>query len=149
MGKNKRLEAILDLIEKENIGTQEELTEALRKVGFDVSQGTVSRDIKELKLVKLSVNGQIRYTSMAAKQLATEDRLMPVLKNAFVSADFAGNLVVVKTLQVMAQAFCASIDTIDLPYVVGTLAGDDTVLVICKTDENAKEFVRLLTKMTR
>ena len=149
MAKNKRLDAILEIIDKESIGTQEELTDALRRYGFDVSQGTVSRDIKELKLVKLSVNGVIRYTSVAAKQLATEDRLLPVLKNSFVSADFAGNLVVVKTLQGMAQAFCAAIDTIDLKYVLGTIAGDDTVLVVCKTNSSSEELVQLLIKLTR
>ena len=149
MAKNKRHETILELIENEVIGTQEELTERLRKYGFDVSQGTVSRDIKDLKLVKLSVNGQVRYTSVAAKKIATEDRLLPVLKNAFVSANSAGNLVVVKTLTGMAQASCSAIDAISLPSVLGTVAGDDTILIVCKAENDAKELVLFFNKTTR
>ena len=149
MAKNNRHEVILELIENEIIGTQEDLTARLRERGFDVSQGTVSRDIKDLKLVKLAVSGVVRYTAMAAKSIATEDRLLPVLKNAFVSANAAGNLVVVKTLQGMAQASCSAIDAISLPYILGTVAGDDTILIVCKSDNDAKELVLLFNKTTR
>ena len=140
-----RHSAILDLIQREEIETQEELASKLRGLGFEVTQSTVSRDIKELRLVKVAGGkGGLHYAAIQTGGLNVPEKLIPVFSHAFVSADNASHLVVVKTLSGMAQALASAVDSMKLSGILGSVAGDDTVLIICKTELQAEEIVASL-----
>lgn len=143
-----RHSAILDLIQKEEIETQEELAAKLRGLGFEVTQATVSRDIKELRLVKVAGGaGGLHYASIQSGSLNVPEKLMPVFSHAFVSADNANHLVVVKTLSGMAQALASAVDSMKLSGILGSVAGDDTVLIVCKTETQAEDIVVSLQRI--
>ena len=120
---------IIDLINRYEIETQEELAERLNQEGFSVTQATVSRDIRELKLTKISMNGgrQI-YAVMHAHSTELDEKYLRVLKDGFVSMDMAQNILVVKTVSGMAMAVAAAIDAMHWPEVAGSIAGDDTIM---------------------
>lgn len=140
--------AILDIIEQDAIETQEELAARLRLRGFDVTQATVSRDIKELHLVKIAESeGRLRYTAFDAGAPSLPDRLLPVFAHAFASADNANNLVVVKTLSGMAQALASAVDSMELAGTLGSVAGDDAVLIVCRTEKHAERMVSLFRRI--
>ena len=146
--KNKRQRAILDIIDNQEVETQEELQELLSGKGFNVTQATVSRDIKELKLVKVEgSHNNIKYAPLTGKALTIPEQLLPVFAHGFVSADYANNLVVVKTLPGMAQAVASAVDSLKLPNLLGTIAGDDTILVVCRTEEYADNVVDTLINL--
>ncbi len=138
-----RQNAILKLVGEHEIQTQEELSELLRKNGFDVTQATVSRDVKELRLVKVKNNkGTVCYR--VDKTLGTGDvkeKLHSILKHSMVSVACAGNDVVIKTLPGVAQAAAASIDAMHWDEILGTIAGDDTILIVASSPSYAKEVV--------
>ena len=137
--KSSRHDAILKLIEHEIIDTQDALTARLREQGFEVTQATVSRDIRQLGLVKTrSVEGQSRYSipNPAGKNFA--GRLANILKESINHVDSAENIVVIKTFSGMAQAACAALDMMSFDAIVGTLAGEDTIMVVCKDVESAE-----------
>ncbi len=144
--KSKRQEALLEIISRERIDTQEELTNALRKAGFAVTQATVSRDIKELRLIKtLGEDG--RYHYVTAKPVVAEEgtaKLQTLFRDAVRGVDYAGNIVVVKCLAGTAGAVCAAADSMHLPSIVGTLAGDDTIMIVVRTEVDAKRLARTL-----
>ena len=143
-----RHEAILEIISEEGITTQEELAHRLTERGFNVGQATVSRDIKTLNLVKMpDRNGRIVYTSLLDSNPEMPQKLMPVFKNAYISCDHAGNLAVIRTLSGMANALASAVDTMQLKGVLGTIAGDDTVLMICRTEGLAEEITSMLSKL--
>lgn len=120
---------IIDLINRYDIETQEELAERLNKEGFTVTQATVSRDIRELKLTKISVNGgKQKYAVMHAHSTELDEKYLRVLKDGFVSMDMAQNILVVKTVSGMAMAVAAAIDAMHWPEVAGCIAGDDTIM---------------------
>lgn len=136
--KKKRQEKLLFLIREQIIETQEELCEALKNAGFDVTQATVSRDIRELGISKVPAeNGRQRYASGTRKDRGGDERNVTILREAVVSLDDAGNLLVIKTLSGMAMAVAAAIDDMDLPEIVGSIAGDDTLMCAIKTPEDA------------
>ncbi len=140
--KKKRLELILKTIELQDIGTQEELLAVLREHGLDVTQATVSRDIKELGLVKsMGHNGKYRYSAPKAVSNEAVKSLHNIIAPSVLWVDYAVNTVVIKCFAGMAQAVCAAIDTMDFNGVVGTLAGDDTIFVLCRTEELAVDFM--------
>lgn len=146
--KKKRLELILKTIEQQDISTQEELLVALREHGLDVTQATVSRDIKELGLIKsMSHSGRYRYS--APKTVSTEaaKNFHNIIAPSVLWVDYALNTVVIKCYAGMAQAVCAAIDTMELNGVVGTLAGDDTIFVLCRNEELAVEFMNNVKNM--
>lgn len=147
--KRKRHAQILELIKKYNIDTQEVLQAKLLEVGFDVTQATVSRDIKELKLVKiLSDNGNYRYSlppNASEKKSATS--LVALLTEAVVTVDYAINTVVIKCHVGMANAVCAKLDNTDFSNIVGTLAGDDTIFVLLRSEEDAVNFIEDLNNL--
>jgi transcriptional regulator of arginine metabolism len=141
---------ILDLIEKNEIETQDDLVEKLCSIGFDVTQATVSRDIKELRLVKVSTpEGKSRYASMMQETGPINDRLLTILREAFVSMDYANNILVVKTLPGMAQAAASTVDTLGGSEMIGTIAGDDTVMIVCRAEKFAEELMERFTRMIR
>ncbi|NMA34975.1 MAG: arginine repressor [Clostridiaceae bacterium] len=139
---------ILELIEQYHIETQEELAERLREHGMDVTQATVSRDIKELRLIKVMAdNGAYRYASISRSDGNISNKLLTVLNESFVSCDYANNIVVVKTLPGMAQAAASAVDALKWPDIVGTIAGDDTIMIVCRAEKIAEELVSKFSRM--
>lgn len=149
--KSNRHQKILELIAAQDIDTQEGILKGLRESGFDVTQATVSRDIKELKLVKsLSADGKYKYMASKRSELHDfSDKYYSILSEAVISVEAALNMVVIKCHVGMAQAACACLDQTEWGGVVGTLAGDDTIFVVMKTEKDAKGFVNELEKFIR
>lgn len=136
--KKGRHSKIIELIQDNEISTQDELLLALRSSGYNVTQATVSRDIKELQLVKiLSGSGKYCYAVSSVKQVDVKSSLEPLFSTSVLSVDFAQNLVVIKTVAGMAQAVCTSIDAAEFDEVVGSIAGDDTIFLAVKSYEKA------------
>lgn len=147
--KSNRHVKIVELIGKYPITTQDELLEYLKKEGFDVTQSTVSRDIKKLRLTKsLDSNGKYRYQVPQTKTITSANGFSNLFDSSIISVEYAMNLVVIKTYSGMAQAVCAAIDSMEYDGVVGTIAGDDTIFVACKNEFSAKsytdEFLRFI-----
>ena len=127
--KLERHSKIVELIGKYEIETQEELAERLKQAGYKVTQATVSRDIRELKLTKISLNdGRQKYAVMQASGENMNEKYLRILKDGFLSMDMAQNLLVVKMVSGMAMAVAASIDAMQWPEVAGCIAGDDTIM---------------------
>lgn len=137
--KNARQKQILTLISEQNIETQEELIARLKATGFSCTQATVSRDIKELKLIKVAgAHGGYHYAqSHAASGSRVTAKYDKILTETVVSADYAGNMVVVKTFTGMAMAACAAIDALHWEGMLGTIAGDDTIFIVVKDEQHA------------
>ena len=146
--KRKRHALILELIQQYEITTQDELLAKLRENGFEVTQATVSRDIKELRLVKaMSPSGQYRYMAGAAQGDEYLAKFYTIFSGSVISVDYAGNTCVVKCYAGMAQVACAAIDAMHFEGIVGTLAGDDTIFVLCRTPELTQQLKSSLDKM--
>lgn len=141
---------ILEIIDKNVIETQEELADKLKEEGMDVTQATVSRDIKELRLIKvMSVDGKSKYASMGHSETGITNKLLNVFAESFLSGDYANNIVVIKTLPGMAQACGSAVDSLKWTEVVGTIAGDDTIMVVCRAEKFAAELVDKLSRMAK
>jgi transcriptional regulator of arginine metabolism len=139
---------ILEIIENHEIETQDELADILRKNGIHVTQATVSRDIKELRLIKvLAKDGRYKYASMKQSEAAVSDRLVKIFKDSITSIDSAGNIIVLRTLAGAANAACAAIDALDFKDVVGSIAGDDTIFILVRNEEKLKEMVNRFKKL--
>ena len=138
---------ILELVARQQIETQEELSEQLKRAGFQVTQATVSRDIKELRLVKIQgADGRSRY-SESAQEGDVAPKYRNILREAVLSVDFAGNIAVVKCFSGMGMAAATAIDAMEGNDVVGSIAGDDTILVVMRSEEKAGQFTTELKKM--
>ncbi|MBX6395155.1 MAG: transcriptional regulator ArgR [Alicyclobacillaceae bacterium] len=136
--KGRRLMKIREIVSTRQIETQEELVQALRESGFQVTQATVSRDIKELRLIKTPTpDGRYVYALPPEQTLYSEARLRRMLPESFVALDRAENLIVMKTLPGNAHAVAALIDAIGWTEIMGTIAGDDTILIICRSAKQA------------
>ncbi len=147
--KSQRHFTIIDIISKERIATQEELCDALKIRGFDVTQATVSRDIKELQLIKIPDLEGYRYSLPDNTALKSSlERMKRVFQDSVVNIDHSENIVVIKTLPGAAQSVASMIDTSGLNRIIGTVAGDDTILVVVKPVQAAEEvmieFLRLI-----
>ncbi|MDO5560618.1 MAG: arginine repressor [Oscillospiraceae bacterium] len=141
--KNKRHKKILEIINENDIDTQEALQEMLNNEGFAVAQPTVSRDIQELRLVKvMTENGKYKYIQSEKR----EDKFSNLLVETIIDVDVAMNIVVVKCHTGMAQAACAMLDKMDYSQIVGTLAGDDTIFILLKNELNARKLAAELKK---
>lgn len=137
--KKRRQGKIVEIIQRYDIGTQEELADRLRGEGFAVTQATVSRDIREMKLSKMPAeNGTQKYVILDRD--AHGDRYVHVLREAYVAAEAAQNILVVSTVPGMAMAAAAALDAMKFPEVVGCIAGDDTIFVAARTVEAAEAF---------
>jgi transcriptional regulator of arginine metabolism len=146
--KHSRHDEILKIISEEEILTQEELAARLRDRGYDVAQATISRDIKTLNLVKMAApDGRLVYSTLMKNGSDMPEKLIPVFKNAFVSCDYAMNLVVIRTLSGMANALASAVDTMQFQGILGTIAGDDTVLIVCKTEGLASDISAVMERM--
>lgn len=146
--KTKRQSKILELIRKNDIETQEELLAHLLKDGYAVTQATVSRDIREMKLTKIAVNGgKQKYTVLNDNIEDLSEKYVRVLRDGFVSMDMAQNILVIKTVSGMAGAVCASIDAMNLHEIVGSIAGDDTIMCAIRTTEDTVAIMKRLRKI--
>ena len=138
--KNSRQKKILELIDKYDIDTQELMIEKLREAGITATQTTISRDIRELKLVKgISPGGIYRYIMPSAKREVGAPVLNSALTQSATEIVAAGNIVVVKTYPGMANAVAVCVDSLEKPHIVGSVAGDDTILLVVRNDEVAKD----------
>jgi len=136
------------LIREGQISTQDELIQKLREKGYDVTQATVSRDIKELKLIKkVGPNGKSIYCLNTDTEGIGSAKYNAILSEAIVSVDFAENIVVIKTHSGMAGAAAAAIDATDSEGVDGTLAGDDTIFVLCRDREQVRSFYENVSRL--
>lgn len=142
--RNKRHDAILSIINEHNVETQQELTDLLSSVGFEVTQATVSRDIKELALhKKLNSDGRYVYTSnLTEKKSAVSDEMSIILSKSILSTDYALNTVVIKTLSGMAQGAASVLDAMQFEECLGTIAGDDTIFVVTRSEEASAKICK-------
>lgn len=149
--KNERQSKILEIIESEPIDTQEQLQQRLQAQGIACTQATISRDIKQLHLVKEPMGqGRYRYAvSVQRSRLNVADKLRTIFRESIISVDFAQNIVVVKTMAGLANAAAAALDGMNVPYMVGTLAGDDTAFLLMRDTESARTFCEEIHEMLR
>ena len=143
--KSDRHKKILELIADNNIGTQEELADALNKAGYNVTQATVSRDIRALNLTKVTIDGvNQKYTT-----LSPNDKYIRVLKEGYLSMDMAQNILVIRTVPGMAMAVCAALDALKLDEIVGSIAGDDTIMCAVRTVKDTVNVSNKLKKLIK
>lgn len=139
---------IIEMIQKHDVETQEELAKYLREAGFTVTQATVSRDIKELKLSKIAMrNGRQKYIILKQEDSHLGDKYIRVLRDGFSSMDMAQNILVVKTVSGMAMAVAAALDAMRFPEIVGCIAGDDTIFVAVRTVEETQGLMEQIRVM--
>ncbi len=147
--KKQRHAKILELIKTETIERQEDIAKKLNDLGYMVTQATVSRDIRDLNLIKQSVGGIIKY--VLPEEVTTDNtvKLIDIFSNSVVSIESAQNLLVVKTLSGTAHAAASAIDAIPNPMILGTIAGDDTILVITKDNDCAEMVKKEITLLVK
>ena len=140
--KSARHSLILEIIEEKDIETQEELAEELKRRGMKVTQATVSRDIKELRLLKvLADHGGYKYATVERAEKGMNDRFIRILSECIVNVEAVNNLIVVKTLSAIANAACEAIDSMKWSEVMGTIAGDNTLLIITRSEEAVESMM--------
>ena len=146
--KSARHNLILEIIESMDIETQEELAEELKRRGVRVTQATVSRDIKELRLLKvLSENGGYKYATVERAEKGMNDRFARILAESIVNIEYVNNLVVINTLSASANAAGEAIDSMKWSEVLGTIAGDNTLLIIARSNEAVETLVTRLNAL--
>lgn len=146
--KTKRQAKMLELIRKHEIETQEELSDYLQKEGYQVTQATVSRDIRELKLTKVAMsNGRQKYAALTDSSEDLSEKYIRVFRDGFVSMDMAQNILVIKTVSGMAMAVAAAIDAMHLHEIVGCIAGDDTIMCAVRSVDDTIEVMGRLRKL--
>lgn len=147
--KTKRHAKILEIIRTSIIETQEDLSNELNKAGYKVTQATISRDIRELKLSKVPVaGGRQKYTVLDNIMNNMSEKFIRVFQDGFVDVDHANNLVVIKTISGMAMAVGAALDDMEFENVIGTVSGDDTILCVLRTTEDAIKHVDQLRSLS-
>lgn len=141
--KKERLAKILQIIDEIEIKSQDELQFQLKKYGYNITQATISRDIRDLRLRKIPINGGHKYEApkFDVKRLY---KINPIFSSSVTVVDFAGNTVAIKCGAGMAQAACAAFDTMNYPDIVGTLAGEDTIFILLRNEKEASELANLL-----
>jgi transcriptional regulator of arginine metabolism len=149
MSKIQRHIKIRELISENEIETQDDLVDRLKNMGYNVTQATVSRDIKELRLVKVpATNGTYKYSLPADQKFNPLNKLKRLIMDAFVKLEHASHFIVLKTLPGNAHAIGVLIDNLDWDEIMGTICGDDTCLIICRTDSDAEiikdRFIEML-----
>ena len=147
--KNNRQSMILEIISQENIETQEQLLSRLQERGIRSTQATISRDIKQMHLIKEPVgHGVYKYTVSGNRtKLNFAEKLRTIFRESLTSIDYAQNIVVIKTMPGLASAACSALDNMDITYMVGSLAGDDTAFLVMKDTESAVDFCEELRAM--
>ena len=148
--KRARHEVVVDLINRYDIETQEELAAYLRKEGFEVTQATVSRDIRELHLSKIAAgNGKQKYIILQNETTRLRDKYIRGLRDGFVSMDMAQNILVIKTVQGMAMAVAAAVDAMHFPEIVGCIAGDDTIFAAVRSVDDTRVVMQKLDEIIK
>ena len=143
--KAKRQAKLLELIQKNDIETQEELSDYLEREGYQVTQATVSRDIRELKLTKVTTGGgKQKYAALQGTTENLTERYARVFRDGFVSMDMAQNILVIKTVSGMAMAVAAALDAMNLNEIVGSIAGDDTIMCAVRSTEETQALMERL-----
>lgn len=146
--KEQRHEKIIELIEQYDIETQDELADRLREAGFQVTQATVSRDIRKLKLSKVpGRNGRQKYALLTGQNHQMAEKYVGILRQAFVSMDSAQNILVIKTVSGMAMALATALDNIYWKEILGCVAGDDTVMCVIRTEADTAAVMEELKKI--
>mgnify|MGYP004548807455 FL=1 len=146
--KTKRQLKMLELIKKHDIETQEELSDYLLREGFQVTQATVSRDIRELKLTKVSMsNGRQKYVALRDDKEDLSEKYTRVFRDAYISMDMAQNILVIKTVSGMAMAVAAAIDSTHMHEIVGCIAGDDTIMCAVRSVDDTISVMERLRKL--
>ena len=148
--KSNRHQKIIELVDNYEIETQEELADRLRQEGFQVTQATVSRDIRSLKLSKVSYgSGRQKYVALKQDDTRLSAKYIRVLKDGFISMDKAQNILVIKTVSGMAMAVAAAVDAMELEEVVGSIAGDDTIMAAVRTTEDTDIVMKKISEMIK
>lgn len=147
--KTDRHSKILELIKDNSIGTQEELASALNNAGYNVTQATVSRDIRELNLTKTTTDGIPKYVVFQGHDNNLGEKYIRILKDGFVDMNMAQNILVIKTVAGMAMAVCAALDALHMNEIVGTIAGDDTIMCAVRSVEDTKNLMNKLKKILK
>ena len=143
-----RQSKIIEIIQKNEVETQEELSEYLVREGYSVTQATVSRDIRELKLTKISMNnGRQKYAILNDASDDMSQKYARILRDGFVSMDMAQNILVIKTVSGMANAVCAALDSMQMQEIVGSIAGDDTIMCAIRTVEDTTALMKKIKKI--
>ena len=146
--KSNRHQKIIELVDNYEIETQEELADKLREEGIQVTQATVSRDIRALKLTKVSCGtGKQKYMAMKPEDMHLSAKYIRVLKDGFVSMDKAQNILVIKTVSGMAMAVAAAVDAMNMEEIVGSIAGDDTIMAAVRTIEDTGIVMEKIEKV--
>ncbi len=146
--KEKRQAKILEMIRRQDVGTQEELCRLLNREGFPTTQATVSRDIKELKLTKISLQGgEKKYILLSDMGEEMNEKYNRVFRDGVVSIDMAQNILVIRTVSGMAMAVAVAIDTMNCHEIVGSIAGDDTIMCAVRSVEETESLVRKFKKL--
>ncbi len=148
--KSSRHKKIVELVRENDISTQEELAQILNNQGFNVTQATVSRDIRELKLTKgISDSGKQKYFVETNEESNLNEKYVRVFTECFVSMDMAMNILVIKTVSGMAMAVAAALDAMNFNEIVGTIAGDDTIMCAIRTVEDTRILISKLEKILK
>ncbi len=141
---------IFDIIENNVVRTQDEIADKLKEVGMDVTQATISRDIKELRLIKvMNEDGRYIYAPFSQSDSTASSKMMSIFTQSFISSDYTNNLIVIKTLPGMAQAAASAIDSLNWTEIVGTIAGDDTLMIICRAEKIAEELSDRFSRLAK
>lgn len=145
-----RQNKILELIDKYEIETQDKLVSMLKDNGYDATQATISRDIKELQLIKtLSSTGKYKYATAASQQGVMTDRYSNIFRETVKSTAYSGNIVLAKTLSGCANAAAEALDSLGLPHVIGSVAGDNTIMFVVDDPAHSEEVVEALNSMLK
>lgn len=146
--KTNRQSKIIEIIQKNEVETQDELSALLEKDGFRVTQATVSRDIRELKLTKIpTAGGRQKYAVITDAPENLSKKYERVLREGFLSMDMAQNILVIKTVSGMASAVCAAIDTMKMREIVGSIAGDDTIMCAIRTVDDTYAVMKKIRRI--
>lgn len=150
--KNSRMEALKMLISSQELGSQEEVLQALAKEGYTLTQATLSRDLKQLKVAKAaSMNGKYVYVlpneTMYKRVSSPRSAREMMMTSGFASINFSGNMIVIKTRPGYASSIAYNIDNSDIPQILGTIAGDDTIFLVKKEGTNEHEIMRMLSEV--
>lgn len=146
--KSSRQNKIIELIRNHNIETQEELADFLTQAGFAVTQATISRDIRELKLMKVPMeDGRQKYGILQSQTTGLNEKFVRVLRDAFLSMEKAQNILVIKTVSGMAMAAAAALDSLSVEGIVGSIAGDDTIMCAIRTEQETSKVMERISAL--
>jgi transcriptional regulator of arginine metabolism len=146
--KAKRQEKIIEIIEEYDIETQDDLAEKLQEAGFNTTQATISRDIREMKLTKLTFpDGKQKYIALDNQDTASSDKYKRILKDGIIGIAISENILVIRTVAGMAMACGAALDHLKLNQILGCIAGDDTIMCVVRSKEAAPEAKKIIQKL--